>query len=140
MSYSPFEDSYAEHESIARGQTPDYKYMETSLTPTQRLTGFLALLDDVIKKDEERTEGEWNGRNKVGAWIAGHGFTLPDASHIAIGSISQGRNAKELKYLVEELQILVRVATDKSVIAWAEARIAHAYSLYPDEILKRYLK
>lgn len=134
--------------------------MNTELTQKDRITGFLALLDDVIKKDEERTQGEWQAwqhdannewsHSRIRAQThrnlaiinSGH----PDAAFIASASVSHGRNARALREQVMQLQFAI---TDYQTAAkgthanfvWEFAKNAlnSILSLYPDEILKRYL-
>lgn len=124
--------------------------MKTTLTQSQRLTALLALLDDVIEKDEGRTQGVWE--NTIDTeypfhelWNSGQkqhlGSTIreEDASFIASASVSHGRNARELK---DDLLVWGQLAVHRDAYAQekAKTRIAEIVAIYPDEILTRYLK
>lgn len=128
--------------------------MSANLTPTQRLTCLLALLDDAIKKDEERTHGEWmKGWGPTGertSFVCGdpskhdiaHEVLLEDASFIASASVSHGRNARALRAIVQWLrdELMVSAAIKQlEVHEIVSKRLNSILSIYPDEILKRYL-
>jgi hypothetical protein len=132
--------------------------MSTNLTPTQRLTCLLALLDEVIKLDEERTPGEWeiesNGAESEVVlpgnesliddheheWAESTAFIATNnASFIASASVSHGRNARALKDELLALDTLYHGNPGLEVMRWVENRRHSILSHYPDEILKRYL-
>jgi hypothetical protein len=109
---------------------------EPQLTPIERLTCLLALQDDVIKKDAERTQGDWNqsefgfALDVEGAYI-GNAVRRSDASFIASASVSHGKNARMAKKCVERF---ITLGTHDEIVD------EFIQSLYPDEILRQYLK
>ena len=152
------------------GINQSYDYKGAELTDAQRQQGLLALLDDVIKKDEERTQGEWqlsrwrhdgrviifvetegednicHNRHEIEAGRDDSNWEW-DALFIASASVSHGRNAKITKLAVIAADKLVRkheesATWDKCGQDYYDAKnvLDEAFSLYPDEILKRYLK
>lgn len=132
------------------------------MTKDDKIKALLNLLDDVIKKDKERTPGEWqaefvdvpdidywpervtspsadttDNRNKVCTFGEGsdyHRHSNTNASFIASASVSHGRNARALKEVIEHLTANQFDDTDVPSIA-----LESILSIYPEEILKHYL-
>lgn len=130
----------------------------SELADHQRLTCLLALLDDIIKKDKERTQGEWKAeQNKYRQdqwWIVADEGDLVEtypqepywigatnASFIACASVSHGRNARIAKLAILCWQADMRnYSYTHDTYRNAKDNLDGVASLYPDEILKRYLK
>jgi len=131
------------------------------MTQDDKIKALLNLLDDVIKKDEERAPGEWRAKVRaqfpdqevsikpyllIRSVVASENYdSWTDASFIASASVSHGKNARALKSTVEFL-IKWRDAYRKTGPGIdfpgkfpQDKQLDSILSLYPDEILKRYL-
>jgi len=118
------------------------------LTAAQRLSCLLAHLNEVIRLDEERTQGEWKIGERAPCVLYGGndddtGMAFDarhDASFIASASVSHGKNARATKLVLEEAIKMSKVTLHPQVSGFGKFFINSILSLYPDEILKRYLK
>lgn len=123
----------------------------------QKTKALLNLLDEVIRMDEKRTPGKWNhnqGEN-MSHWISSSMSTVAviptdsvycasrcsqNASFIASASISHGRNARIVKCEIEFWQSILSSKETEVLHEAANIRIEQFLSLYPDDLLKKYLK
>lgn len=136
--------------------------MNNELTFDQRLAALLALLDDAIKRDSERTPGEWIHKSESAEniyckspfinvpeehlamlmWpchhpddtLAAEKLRYADASFIVGASLWDGANAKALK-------LALKYVCDEIQQGNPDGRkeLESILANYPDELLRRYL-
>ncbi len=138
-----------------------------NMTTKEKIQALLTLLDDVIKKDEARTQGEWDADDPYDSYCGNPYCTVdgcpenhPSGKQILSGPETEGFSDAELRMHPRDTRFIASASVSHGRNAKAlktmlepclDARditghgrfdeiLSPILSCYPDEILQRYLK